>query len=68
MLLLLASILPAVSAVYHGFNIRGNNPDGSCRSQADWEAEMKLVKQFGGNSVKLFSTSQCNSKRNAGFS
>jgi len=67
-LLSLLAALPSASAFIKGFNIGANNPDGSCKTQAEWQ---KAFTQLNGlpsgpfNSVRLFASSDCNTLANA---
>jgi len=54
------ALISSASAVYQGFSIGGNNADGSCRTTSDWTAVFNQVKAWGGNSVRLFASSDCN--------
>lgn len=47
---------------FSGFNLGANRPDGSCKSQADWRAELETIRSWDGgrfNHVKIFSTNDC---------
>jgi len=67
-LLSLLAALPSASAFIKGFNIGANDPDGSCKTQAEWQ---KAFTQLNGlpsgpfNSVRLFASSDCNTLANA---
>jgi len=63
---LLASVT-TVSAFWKGFNIGANNPDGSCKSQADWESAFRTIQSFPGyfSSARVFASSDCNTLANA---
>jgi len=51
----------------NGFNLGGNTKTGACKTIVDWTNEFKELKKFTGGdlSVKLFSTSDCNTLDNA---
>ncbi|QIW94742.1 hypothetical protein AMS68_000260 [Peltaster fructicola] len=63
----LAAVLPLVSAYWSGFNIGANNPDGSCKSQSDWQSAFSnlqgLPQHF--TAVRLYAASDCNTLANA---
>lgn len=63
---LLAS-LSAASAYWKGFNVGANNPDGSCKSRADWESAFRTLQSLPGyfTSVRLYASSDCNTLANA---
>lgn len=56
---------------FSGFNLGANRPDGSCKTQAHWEQEFRKIQSWSTNSkdkfnsVKIFSTSDCNALANA---
>jgi exo-beta-1,3-glucanase (GH17 family) len=58
----LAAALPLASAYWKGVNVGASNPDGSCKSQADWETAFNNLKgtpQYF-TSVRLYAASDCN--------
>ncbi|KAF2218208.1 putative glucan endo-1,3-beta-glucosidase eglC [Elsinoe ampelina] len=63
----LLSLLSTATAYYTGFNVPANNPDGSCRSQADWERAFRTQRATpqGFATVRLFASSDCNTLANA---
>lgn len=63
----LLAILPCTLAYYTGFNIAANNPDGSCKTQQDWENAFNTQRQMpqGFASVRLYASSDCNTLANA---
>lgn len=63
---LLAATLATAQKI--GINMGANNPKtGACNTQADWERSFRTIKSWspGFNSVRLFSTSDCNTLANA---
>ncbi|OCK85252.1 glycoside hydrolase family 17 protein [Lepidopterella palustris CBS 459.81] len=54
-------------AYWKGFNVGATNPDGSCKSQADWETAFNTLKGLPGyfTSVRLYAASDCNTLANA---
>lgn len=56
---------------FSGFNLGANRPDGSCKTQAHWEQEFRKLQSWSTNSrdkfnsIKIFSTSDCNALANA---
>jgi glucan endo-1,3-beta-D-glucosidase len=66
----LATLLAAASgaeAYYKGFNVGATNPDGSCKTTADWKIVFTTLKALPGafTSVRLYATSDCNTLANA---
>ncbi|EMC93993.1 glycoside hydrolase family 17 protein [Baudoinia panamericana UAMH 10762] len=64
---LAAAALPLASAYWKGVNVGANNPDGSCKSQDDWERafnDLQSVPQYF-TSVRLYATSDCGTLANA---
>ena len=61
------SLLPSSLAFYTGFNIPANTPDGSCRSQQDWENAFTTQRQMpeGFATVRLYASSDCDTLANA---
>lgn len=64
---LLLSLAPLALAYLKGFNVGANNPDGSCKTQADWESAFNTLRGLSGsfNSVRLFAASDCGTLANA---
>ncbi|KKY25888.1 putative glycoside hydrolase family 17 [Phaeomoniella chlamydospora] len=64
---LLLSILPSSLAYYTGFNIAANKPDGSCRSQSEWESAFTQQRNMpqGFATVRLYASSDCDTLANA---
>lgn len=61
-------LLPPLASAYHkGFNVAANNPDGSCKTQAQWEYTFKQLAGLPGSfkDVRLFASSDCNTLTNA---
>ncbi|KAF2104504.1 glycoside hydrolase family 17 protein [Rhizodiscina lignyota] len=56
-----------VTAFWKGLNVGANNPDGSCKTQAQWETAFKalagLPPKF--TAARLFASSDCNTLQNA---
>lgn len=63
----LAALVPYTTAYWKGFNVGANNPDGSCKTQADWETAFKKLQALPGyfSSVRLYASSDCNTLANA---
>ncbi|PNS17313.1 hypothetical protein CAC42_6996 [Sphaceloma murrayae] len=63
----LLSLIPSALSYYTGFNIAANNPDGSCRTQQQWEDAFRRQRAMpqGFASVRLFASSDCNTLANA---
>lgn len=55
------------AAYYQGFNVGANNPDGSCKNQAQWTEAFNKLKSLPQNisSVRLYASSDCNTLANA---
>ncbi|CCU82693.1 unnamed protein product [Blumeria hordei] len=49
------------NALSQGFNVQVRNTDGSCKTQADWEADFNTVLSLPGNfnTLRLFSLLEC---------
>lgn len=64
---LAASLLPFTSAYWKGFNIGANNPDGSCKTTAQWADAFNKLKGLPQHitSVRLYASSDCNTLANA---
>ena len=64
---LAASLLPFTSAYWKGFNIGANNPDGSCKTTAQWAEAFNKLKGLPQHitSVRLYASSDCNTLANA---
>ncbi|KAF2084968.1 glycoside hydrolase family 17 protein [Saccharata proteae CBS 121410] len=62
-----AASLPLASAFHKGFNIAAERPDGSCKTQADWAYNFKIMKSLPGNfkDVRVYASSDCNTLANA---
>jgi glucan endo-1,3-beta-D-glucosidase len=63
----LAASIPFSAAYYQGFNIGANNPDGSCKTTAQWTTAFTKLKALpqGITSVRLYASSDCNTLANA---
>lgn len=59
--------VPFASAYYKGFNVGANNPDGSCKTTAQWEEAFNKLKGLPQDitSVRLYASSDCNTLANA---
>jgi exo-beta-1,3-glucanase (GH17 family) len=63
-----AAICSAEAATYlKGFNLGVNNPDGSCKSQADWKKDFETMLALPGSfpNARLFASSDCGTLANA---
>lgn len=58
----LLAAVPFTNAYWKGFNVAANNPDGSCKTQAQWASTFKRLQQLPGHftSVRLYASSDCN--------
>lgn len=66
----LAASIPFVAAsteYYKGFNVGATNPDGSCKTTAQWKTAFNKLKGLpqGFNKVRLYASSDCNTLANA---
>lgn len=63
----LAAFVPSSNAYYQGFNIGANNPDGSCKTTAQWTTAFDKLKALPQDitSVRLYASSDCNTLANA---
>jgi len=63
----LTAVLSTASAYWKGFNIGANNPDGSCKTEQDWERAFRSMQSLPGHftSARLFASSDCNTLANA---
>ncbi|OCL08470.1 glycoside hydrolase family 17 protein [Glonium stellatum] len=54
--------ISGAEAYWKGFNVGANNPDGSCKTQADWQTVFNTLKGLPGyfTSVRLYASSDCN--------
>lgn len=54
--------LPLASAFHKGFNIGAQRPDGSCKTQADWQKNFDYMKSLPGGfkDVRVYASSDCN--------
>jgi len=66
-ILTLATALSGVEAYWKGFNLGANNPDGSCKSLADWEKDFTVMSKLPleHRSARLFASSDCGTLANA---
>jgi len=66
-LIALAATLSTASAYWKGFNVGANLPDGSCKSQSDWENDFRTMQGLTGyfSSARLYAASDCNTLANA---
>lgn len=60
-LLAVAATCVGAEAYWKGFNIGANNPDGTCKSQSDWETDFRTIASLPGQftSVRLYASSDC---------
>ncbi|THW05054.1 glycoside hydrolase [Aureobasidium pullulans] len=58
----LLAAVPFTNAYWKGFNIAANNPDGSCKTQAQWASAFQKLSSLPGHftSVRLYASSDCN--------
>lgn len=58
----LAASIPFTTAYYKGFNVGANNPDGSCKTTAQWTTAFNKLKGLpqGITTVRLYASSDCN--------
>ena len=63
----LLALSTTASAYWKGINVGANNPDGSCKTQAQWTTAFKTLQSLPGHftSVRLFASSDCNTLANA---
>ncbi len=48
-----------------GFALGDKNPDGSCKAQADYEADFKAIyTQSGSKLVRIYAASDCDTAKN----
>lgn len=57
----------AATTFSKGFNLGAKNPDGSCKTQADWTKDFQTIQAFPGSfpNARLFASSDCNTLANA---
>ncbi|KAF2454089.1 glycoside hydrolase family 17 protein [Lineolata rhizophorae] len=57
----LIGAITGAEAYWKGFNVGANNPDGSCKTQADWETAFTVMQSQPGyfTSFRLFASSDC---------
>jgi len=65
--LALAAAVSGADAYWKGFNIGATNPDGSCKSQSDWETDFRTMQGLDGDftSARVYASSDCNTLANA---
>ncbi|KAK8208989.1 hypothetical protein M8818_003953 [Zalaria obscura] len=63
----LVAALPYTTAYWKGFNVAAENPDGSCKTQAQWKRAFQLLQDLPGHftSVRVYAASDCNTLANA---
>jgi len=63
----IAALLPFTTAYWKGFNMAAQNADGSCKTQAQWNAAFKRLQALPGHfsSVRIYAASDCNTLVNA---
>lgn len=59
---LAAAALPLTQAFHQGFNVAANNPDGSCKTTAQWTQAFNKLKSLSQHftNVRLYASSDCN--------
>jgi len=67
LLFTLAAACAGAEAYWKGFNLGNTNPDGSCKSQADWTKDFTTMAALPGafTSARLYSASDCDTLANA---
>lgn len=60
--IVVAASLPFTNAFSKGFNVAANNPDGSCKTTAQWKTAFQKLKALPNtfNTVRLYASSDCN--------
>lgn len=63
----LLALASTASAYIKGLNIGANNPDGSCKTTADWQRAFTTMKALppGFNVARFFASSDCGTLANA---
>nr|OQO29969.1 hypothetical protein B0A51_02560 [Rachicladosporium sp. CCFEE 5018] len=63
----LAASIPCTTAYWKGFNVGANNPDGSCKTTAQWTTAFQKIAGLPQHitSVRLYASSDCNTLANA---
>lgn len=63
----LAASVPFTQAFYKGFNVAANNPDGSCKTTAQWTTAFNKLKSLPQQitNVRTYAASDCNTLANA---
>jgi exo-beta-1,3-glucanase (GH17 family) len=58
----LLATVPFTQAYWKGFNVAAENPDGSCKTQAQWTSAFQKLSSLPGHftSVRLYASSDCN--------
>lgn len=58
----LLAAVPFTQAYWKGFNVAAENPDGSCKTQAQWVSAFQGLSSLPGHftSVRLYASSDCN--------
>ena len=58
----LLAAVPFTQAYWKGFNVAAENPDGSCKTQAQWVSAFQKLSSLSGHftSVRLYASSDCN--------
>lgn len=58
----LLAAAPFTQAYWKGFNVAAENPDGSCKTQAQWVSAFQKLSSLPGHftSVRLYASSDCN--------
>ncbi|KAK6433166.1 hypothetical protein LTR95_010655 [Oleoguttula sp. CCFEE 5521] len=63
----LAASIPFTTAYWKGFNVGANNPDGSCKTTAQWTTAFQKLAGLPQHitSVRLYASNDCNTLANA---
>lgn len=63
----LLTMYTTADAYWKGFNVGANNPDGSCKTQQQWQDAFTHLQSLPGyfTSVRLFASSDCDTLANA---
>ncbi|KAG9577426.1 hypothetical protein KCV01_g17017, partial [Aureobasidium melanogenum] len=58
----LLAAVPFTQAYWKGFNVAAENPDGSCKTEAQWVSAFQRLSSLPGHftSVRLYASSDCN--------
>jgi exo-beta-1,3-glucanase (GH17 family) len=61
------AIFQSAAAWHKGINVGAKNPDGNCKSPADWDRAFGIIKSIppAFSSARVFASSDCNTLANA---